>query len=786
LYFDYVINTTMNPYILNHQQKNLVHSEATLFNVTYRDVSEALHTVAMRVLKNCYEHKSTYLVIPDPEVRKQIGESLQTLMIDDLTLFVHLQKSVSEIDLNALRDKCGSKRTPCESKTSSGYLYDVLNDKIKNHYLQMHSKIIYNDKSWSKLLTRYLGLTEKNTYSVFNDLEEGTQLDFSKSEYDSISENISEALFLYQREFELTQISMTDKTLFHPSIDHRDDFHNISYTLYGFKQEACLLAGRYRDFISEIEQLHIKSSVKETDQIIDKINYLIYVSQLNEQETPDSNGFFSGLFTSQKNKKDNSLLQESNKLLDEIKDKGIVNLNYPKINNYGEIGPALRFMSDVMTSKRHQIPQMAEELIKSVNKLNYLDPAAENLEFGLNDLLERVNASNIFRIKHEFNTLSIKKQMEYLQHLIHLLETAILSIEKNINYYQWLKFLNTIGEKSKCIILHLKFYDPSDWQDLFKAWYLEKLLENNFPYTDITPEHSELLEQYLIEKEKFNVGRYKNRILEEFESKMTTIKKEHPELNSLLVKRKALKHPVLWKNFLATNTEMITAVYPVIVAESDDVPDLKTHALEEIIYLDFPGIKVDMMNVFKSTIFFFKEESFQGIPEYSLTKEPLCAFKTLQETHTTGKISLVRSITNELLQFGIQPAIYGLRDTTIISFCSDYYNGRLNDDFYNSGIKRLHGDNVRQTITGALLDDQKNIFILVEDELFNHDVDNYDFLLQKMTADFIVRMGCEWISLDNKNIYETKGTSLTDVFARIKLFNHTTIKNQNQLSIEFN
>lgn len=115
----------------------------------------------MRVLKNCCELKSTYVVIPDPEVRKQMSESLQSLMISDLTLFVHLKKSVSELDLNTLRDKCGSKRTPFDSKTSCSYLYDVLRDKIKNHYLQLHSKIIYNDKSWTKLLTRYLSLTEK-------------------------------------------------------------------------------------------------------------------------------------------------------------------------------------------------------------------------------------------------------------------------------------------------------------------------------------------------------------------------------------------------------------------------------------------------------------------------------------------------------------------------------------------------------------------------------------------------------------------------------------------------
>ena len=786
MYFDYVINTMMNPYILNHQQKNVVHSEATLSNVTYRDVSEALHTLTMRVLKNCCELKSTYVVIPDPEVRKQMSESLQSLMISDLTLFVHLQKSVSELDLNTFRDKCGSKRTPFDSKTSCSYLYDVLRDKIKNHYLQLHSKIIYNDKSWTKLLTRYLSLTEKNNYSVFNDLGEGIHLDFSKSEYEYVTENISDALFLYQREFELTQVSMTNNSLFHATIDHHDDFHNISYTLFGFKEEACLLAGRYKDFMSDIEQLHINSSVKETDQIIDKINYLIYVSQLNNHDTPDSNGFFSGLFTSQKNKKDISLLQESNKLLNEIKDKGIVDLNYPQINTYADIGDSLRFMSDVMTSRKHQIPQMAGELIKSVNKLNYLDPAAENLEIGLNDLLQRINASNIFRMKHEFNTLSIKKQMEYLLHLIHLLDTAILSIEKNINYYQWLTFLNTIGEKSKRIILHLKFYDPSDWQELFKTWYLAKLLQNNFPYTDLTPEHTELLEQYLIDKEKFNTGCCKNRILEVFESKMTTIKKDHPEMYSILIKRKALKHPVLWKNFLATNTEMITALYPVIIAESDDIPDLNNHSIDEIIYLDFPEFKVDMMNIFKSTIFFFKEDSFQGIPSYSLTKEPLPVFQTLQEIHTTGKISLVRSITNELLQFGRQPAIYGLRDATIISFCSDYYNGRLNDYFYNSGIKRLHGDNAYETITGALLDDQKNIFILAEDGLFNHDVDRYDFLWQKMTADFIAKMGCEWISIDNKSIYETRGASLTDVFAGIKLSNQATTKSQNQRSLEFN
>jgi len=65
-------------------------------------------------------------------------------------------------------------------------------------------------------------------------------------------------------------------------------------------------------------------------------------------------------------------------------------------------------------------------------------------------------------------------------------------------------------------------------------------------------------------------------------------------------------------------------------------------------------------------------------------------------------------------------------------------------------------------------------------------VEKFDFLMQKMVIEYLKDLGCEYIDIDNKTIFETKGASLKHLFSQIKLSDYTIPKSQNQLSIEFN
>lgn len=785
MYFDYVINTKMNSYILSPTQKKIINSSTSLVNVNYRDVNEALHTIGLKVLKNCYELKSTVVVIKNPEFRARFDEYLKKLSINDLALFISIEKAVSEQDLNVLRDRSSSKKLLPGAVISGSYLYDTLQEKIKNHFQALHHNKIFDHQPWTDLLVAFLNLSDQCKISVHNDPGETLNLDFTKSEYEMIAENISDALFLYQRDFELNAENHSDQSQFHPSIDHQDDFHNISYTLFGFKEEACLLAVRYTEFLNHIEHLYVKSFTQYLDNITDKINLFIHSFDLKGELKTSPQGYFS-VFSSSKNKDEISFLHQVNSLIYELKEKGILENNFIPVKKSDDILDTLRSVLATVQSRKNNIPHLTKDFLKSVNKLNYLDQSAEILESDLNDLLLRINESNLFSSKYETNTLSIKKQQEFVHNIIHILEVAILSIEKNMGYYQWKSFLEALDEKSKCIIQQMKSYDPAEWREIFSLWYYHKMLQKNFPYTDVNTDTAELLDQYLKEKERYTTESCKNRFSEIAESAIVSLKKDHPELYSTFIKRKPLKSPVLWKNYLAHNAKVISSLFPVVVADSDDMNDLKNQSIDEIIYLDFTEFKVDMMNLFHSAMFFFGDEAFKGIPDYELKKEKSLDYQTLKEIHTTGRISLVRNITNELLQFEKEPSVYRLRDATMISFCSDYYNERLNDYFYSMGIKKLHGDNMKDTITGALLDNQKDVFIITEDGLFNHDVEKFDFLMQKMVIEYLKDLGCEWIDIDNKTIFETKGASLEHLFSQIKLSDYTIPKSQNQLSIEFN
>lgn len=777
----------MNPHHIHTEQKNIVAISAALTNVSFKSDSEALQTIALRLLKNFCERKTTLVVVSDDEDRKQLTQKLSALSIDDLVLNISLQHTVTESDLQFLRNQCSQKSKKTLTQNTHEYKFLTLSEKIRQHFQKTYITPIFDDKSWTELLYFYLHLITENKLRSHSNPCSGLDLEYSKQEYDKLHEDISEALFLYQREFEINDHNEIPKSSLNPLINQTDDFHHISYTLFGLKEEAFILAEKYDRFISDLSHFYKKTSLQYLDDIQDTLNIMSFeYTQHSFQKNGDNSGFLKGLLSTSKKKEETSVISEINAIIDTLKEKNILTKNYPKVALYSQIPDTLNDITIHLSKRKQDINHITHEFVKSVNRLNYLDPTCENLEYQLIDLTKKINDSELFTVKHELNTLSLLKQKDYLEKLINTLDIAILNIEKNMAYYQWMSFLRSRDKKSSNLIKQLKTYDPSEWLDIFTSSYYGNILETHFSHLQITSDTIEKLEFHFVESEKSIIEKNKFDLYANVEVKIVNIKKDNPELYNALIKGKALKQPTLWKNFIAVNAEIISTISPIIIANSDDFVDLNAHTIDEIIYFDYPTYHTDILNIFRSALLFFKEDFFQQPVPFMLTGEKINSNLTLQEVHTTAKIALVRNITKELLQYDASPTIFRLRNTTIISFCSDYYNQRLNNHFYDKSIKKLFGDNIKDTITGALLDDQRYIYILTEDGLFNHDVEKWDIIQQKYSINYLDQVGCEVLDIDNQVILETKGESLQEIFLNIKMEDHPSAKFQNQMSLEFN
>ena len=779
----------MSFFLYSAEQSRVINSSLTLANITYKDKVNGLHTLMHRVMKSLLEDKSAIIVCPDYNDKKLLTMMLDQAGLKGLVLDCPLHAQIQDQDWDSLRQRISAPLMSDEqTELDAGYMdkkkKQLITHFFTNRYVQTSSGI-----TWRNLLDKYLGLAPGRGTAMLNADISTENFRFDLQEGDEIRQNIADALFIYQREFELSDV--VHATDLQTDVHVLDRLQDVTFELFNFKDMAQGLRDRYYEVHQYLENGYRKNNAIWTSSLLDRIDFLAYKAEnLKFKQSESQNRGLFGVFQSAAKQKaadeKQSLMDELNAIHRELSSrKWAANTIYQTWPE--DIDDILKKYQQLIHDQLANRSNDRTEYLKSINQLNQNDPVLEDLEYDMQALLSRMNESGIFVKKYELNTLSFKKQMEYISSLVYEIELIMMRVEKNLPYYQWLVFVEELDIKSKKVIRTLQKYDPNEWMDLFDEWYTYELLTKTHDFTqhvtEIVLQDANVQHHLYIQ---YQLSALKARYKSNASKKLDVLKKSNPELYSVIANKKKMRHSLTWQQLVTDNTTFLSGLFPVLILDNDELNELKKGGYNDLFYFEMQKINVEILQLFDVVFSLYQEDNFSAIADYAIKNYFPEFKKPLSEVHTGEKLQAVRTLTESLLSFGKTPEIFQMRNACIISFSTPYVNDIVADRFYDFGIKKIISDqSAHESLLGALLDDQKYIYIITENGLF-HPEKVEDYLWQRHILTAAKTAGCHILDIDTSSLLSTKGKSLEKLLEVIHQHQgNRKTEIQNQLTLEF-
>ncbi len=293
---------------------------------------------------------------------------------------------------------------------------------------------------------------------------------------------------------------------------------------------------------------------------------------------------------------------------------------------------------------RDSFPALVQDEVQRLNAKNAqeglgLNEQMQELEYGLDQLVEELNVVRLYQEPFENKMLTIPKRQKYLEEIIEQLENTRLYLREYDVFYAWQHHWLKLPENATKIIRALVKVKPNDWMQAFESWYLQNCL-NLYGNDALTveekaiPDFAKSYEQL----KKLLPGQIGQRVREGREVAWRNLKNTDRTAFNLLFDKKM---PALPKNktlpeLLAPAIEAVTATFPIVLATPYAVLSALPFAaqyfdyvlFEEAQYLAEPEF-LSIMPLAKKAVFL--EEAGQ-LP--SLAISPVSAWATTQKIST--------------------------------------------------------------------------------------------------------------------------------------------------------
>jgi hypothetical protein len=780
----------INHFLYSAEQAAVVQSNQGVINITYKNRETAVHTILLRIISNFIQQKSTLVIMPDTEGKKQLNHLLQQASLSLAALNIDSDQITTEEDFQLIRQKIAQQQSfSIRVDDTAAFLFHETEQEILSFYRETYREQLWEGASWRQILDSYIGFhAEKNINILHSELDLSC-FEFTSRELNSIRASISDALFVYQREFEIIESFEKSKNI-HAKIHSIDHIERITFELFTFNEIAQELRDQYYSCFHQVEKTFHRDAEIWAAGTLKNIDLLIHkIEKFTARSKEITYSFFAPVNEKRKETEAEKwqLLDSYNQILVELSAKNIVPENvFIKVPS--DALPHLLNFKQIVTTWKKNIHKQHGTFIKAANRLNTDDYRLNGLEAELKTLIEKINESGIFDNQLELNTLSFKKQLEYISNLVFDIELMMVRIEKNLPYYQWLCLQDEMDEKSKIVIRILRRFDPADWLTLFESWYHFEVLMRRIDFgLQINEEKFEKAEAWY---EKTQKSLIENAILhcaQGHESKLAELKSSNPDVYQTIAKKKKCKHPVAWKFLLAGNASFFSDMFPIVISDNDHLKDLPQGVFSDIIYFDPTGNNLEIMQNFKHIISFYSSDKSLSNADYLLSREQNEMTKSLTDVSTTERLRLVRYLADEMLQFGNIPTIFHLRHACIISFCSDLINDEVNHFLYDFGIKKLHIEkSASETITGTMLDHDRSVYVLIENYLIDPMVQIDQYLWQRNVIKRLENAGCTVLNIDTRELLETKSKQLMSIIDEIRGNHIPKTDHKNQLILELN
>ena len=780
----------MNQFILSSEQEIVLKRIGTLTNIVYDDIESALQTIDITLAKNIQNSKASIVVVRSELHRAMLKEHIHFFGLKDLMMECNPNSLFTEEHLSYIRSHALDDGHPGLVTTAdvSTYYFNKQNKEIIEG-LESLQKKVFGDLTWKQLLHMYLSLDrDDRIYQLHAELSK-VDFDFNQDEFNQLYGSLSDVLYLYEREFEISDRNSDDFGL-KQSFFSEDKLQDVTYELFTFRELAQNIRDRYYNCLYDIEQ----DKRSETFNLIAKVeNGLDFLSFRLESfnsrsvQQEKKKSIFSAFSSPDKSLESEkaSLLEDSKTIVTLLRENKIFDI----LSEPVQISDLPTFITDcqeIVSRFKTKIEDKISLFIKSSNKLNATDQKLEILEADFKVLIEDINRSGLFKKPIELNTLSFRKQVDCITQLVYDIDIMLLRVDKNLAYYRWTVFYAGLESKCQKLIDVLRKIDPQGWLSLFEAWYYFEILnKEKYKGASINLANVEEAIQSNENKQRSDIFQAINIWKSKYPSILEELKKSNPKLYTSLSKRKKYTEDNYWKHILEENTSFFSKVFPILIVDSDDLKNLTTGHYTELFYIDPLETNVEILQDFQTIYTYLDSERINDFAGDIHLKD--MSHKMVQKISEYGmseRMPVIRNTVQCLTSCEKKPVIYHLRSASIVSYSNERIHTQLENSLHHFGIKRIISEeSISDTLIATLLDVKKTVFVITDDYLLDSENSTH-YLYQSQMIEAISKAGCKVIHVDHYELF-IKGNDLIDEISdQIASVNISKIDHKNQIEFE--
>ncbi|MEM9548885.1 MAG: hypothetical protein AAGA77_23065 [Bacteroidota bacterium] len=717
------------PYILSPEQKVVVNAilQNKASSNKYFDVICAIQSVCKASTSALAEGKKILIHIKHPEHLKTLKNMFEAVGLNDLTIDLSDKQAMPEVDVIKMRS------TLKKQKNSDALIGYVLSDKkecarklrIDQYYNALDTKVM-SDIPFRDFATNAVYKKRNETSLIPLNVIPVDPLTYTPNEYYGVKKEITTAVQLYNRQFDLYD----HLTLFKEDIWKEmtaESILKIKDQLKSFQEESAQLMQAFKN----TAQTLIDESTYELDNTFDRLqqrftsneeaSIAYHIKKNSEVATKD--GMLS-IFKKKKAHSNNKVyidaFDELSSLIQSISEEWYAELEAPtsEMITYDYIQNFIDVQRQKANDYKVSIRKNLQDSVQRVNKINTSSNAVKNLDKRLEALIDTMNSTALFDIDLEHNILSFVKQVELSEHIADYIERCTILLNSSSSYFEWKSFFNSSSTIFRQLFDVFKKSPKENWINSFEKWYNQHIQYQVIGRNSIS---SKLLEDYYSQAKTTNQYEVASLIANLHDKRVESVdllKNTSKELYNTLFKKKQFPG-TSWRDTALQNRFFLQSFFPIHITDSlayandYDLVMSFSNKNESIVseahYLS-PIESDDIKNMSG------KKNNFLYLNDYGYTRP-------LSELSSTDKLKAAKKLAKFILSLNQDIKIYQLKNANIISLLPHYDDAFLESQLDKLNVKVIDTVGVLyDRLTESILFTERRPILLLKDELINSEL----------------------------------------------------------------
>jgi len=712
-------------------------------NIEYAEGVHAARTIVDRMEKHLSEGAATLCVVGEDMMGREILQECKERKIEDYLISVDLDAPVTEADIKTMKSRIQRMKNQQLGEEFSSPISMGRVDQWVTQWVSMKYGSGPNGQPAIDSLDRYLCSTESAVFQVLLAEYGPHPFRYSQGELAEWCHAVREASTLFRPEWQQFHEHSVFQML-KPNLQNHEHFDQVSHTLFLLSEQASAIRDQYYKYIMDIKTEWIIRFEEKLDVLENRLQDCLEQGYSLEFTAPE-------IQLGQKTQLTKRLRQiEKDLIASQVIER------YAQISDSVLVSRQIESHLEKLQNFRKNLPVLADNAMKSVNLLNQDDGRFSAIESEAQQFIDYINRTDIFASPFEMNTLSLQKQAAYIRHIAATLETTLHTIYQHRGVLGWFGFCQDLEPARLRLIRILSSLEPSDWEKGFEMYY---------HYCRLSDAYSSVKAMDVAVWETVSApglsdsGIWRSVLIDEWNqfSADPTIK---TTFLHFLETGNSGEYPIIWSDFLNTFAPVVRILYPVILANHDQFPTWNSTEYEHLVYVDYRKPNVEILQYMKTIYSWFAEGSLAAEPDFLVKLDQSFPVKHIAGLPRSEKLPFLRQVAEKLMDLGIAPVPYSIRNGCVLSFCSPGIDNCLKSSLRDYGLKKVASvPRQDENILATLLDSGGNVYILFEDGLPNgHQAENWR--QQRSTLSWLAECGCTLVHICTKKAFYSHGESV--------------------------